>query len=275
MRELRRSLREALDFVWLFATSLGSRPRSHPSLKLMPLPAPDRPPSDPLRERARELLQAFDDYLAGARQAYTRRTGTHGALMYFGVPLALARRAYREAAMESGDPFHEQVAMLFERSFWDHGISYATDDPARSILSNWLREPPHIETSSAEDWIEQTAEVVRFTKAVPVSGYTVTLSLEAKQTLPRPAVLCLDVGADVSIASASLLLQREAPAEKTDLIWKRSQIWVTVDDPRLEEGDRIDVTVTTGKPIVRSTQVRIGLADSRALARPSLPPAGG
>jgi hypothetical protein len=179
----------------------------------------------------------------------------------FGVPLARARLAYCETAMASGDPFHERVAMLLERGVWAFTISYTTDNPARSILQNWLREEPCIQTLSAEGWVAKTAEVVRFARAGPISGYTVTLALEAKQTLPVPTVLCIDVGTDVSIASVSLILQREVPRKSTDLIWKISRIWVTVDEPRLDEGDRVDVTVTSAKPIGRSTNVRIGSAE--------------
>jgi hypothetical protein len=218
-----------------------------------------------MRQRAEELLQAFDEYEAGARQAWQRRTAIHGALMHCGVPLVGARRAYREAALASGDPFHEQIAALLERRLWPHGISYNTDGPVRRILGNWLREEPRIETRPAEGWVAHTAAVVSFAKQVPVSGYTVTLSLKATQTLPQPAVVCLDVATDVAIASASLVLQRDVTLGSTDLIWKASRIWMTIDDPRLDEGDRIDITITTGKPMVRSISVRIGGPPSPSL----------
>jgi hypothetical protein len=233
---------------------------------LVVLPAPIGPPSDPLRLAARELVQAIDDFVANVDRRYDRafRPGywREGFGSRFSVPLARARNAYCETAWASADPFHEHLATLLGKVASPYWVWTTTDGPVRSTLANWLREEPRLETHPAESWVAQTAQVVEFANAGPIRGYAATLSLEAKQTLPRLTILCIDVGAEVSIASAALVLQREVPRQSIDLIWKASRIWVTADEPSLDEGDRIDVTVTTAKPIARSTDVRIGSAEA-------------
>ena len=135
-----------------------------------------------------------------------------------------------------------------------------TDGPAVRILKNWLREEPRIETLPAEGWVAPTSVIVQFARERPTRSYAATLSLEVKQNLPELVALCVDVGTDVSIASVSLVLERKASSKSADLLWKESRIWVIVEDPRLREGDRIDITLTSARPITQSTSVRIGKA---------------
>ena len=210
-------------------------------------------------------MQAYDDYLANFDKRFDRRFRRYGKETFFdlfALPWSRARRAYCQAAIACADPFHEHLATLLESHFWPW-VVWGTDGPPVRILENWLREEPHIETQPAEGWVAPTSVIVQFARERPTSSYAATLSLEVKQSLPELVVLCIDVGTDVSIASVSLVLKREASSKSTDLLWKESRIWVIVEDPRLREGDRINITLTSAKPITQSTSVRIGKADQR------------
>jgi hypothetical protein len=208
-------------------------------------------------------VQAFDDYLANSDKRFDRRYRRYGKETFFdrfAIPLGYARRAYCQAAFACADPFHEHLATLLERSLSPYMVWMPTDGPAVRILKNWLREEPRIETQPAEGWVAPTSVIVQFARERPTKSYAATLSLEVKQSLPELAALCVDVGTDVSIASVSLVLEREASSKSVDLLWKESRIWVIVEDSRLREGDRIDITLTSARPITQSTRVRIGKA---------------
>jgi hypothetical protein len=43
----------------------------------------------------------------------------------------------------------------------------------------------------------------------------------------------------------------------TDVTWKESRIWLNVDEPRLLEEDRIEITVSSTELIAPSARVRI------------------
>lgn len=253
--------RQPLGSLWLLASRLRPRFRARPPLKLVALPAPIEPPSDPLRQAARDLVQAFDDFATNVDRRYDRafryQLGREGFTSRFGVPLARARKAYCELALASLDPFHEHLASLLESSLSPYWVWTKTDGPVRTILRNWLREEPNLETHTAEPWLSQISAVVKFAMARPASGYTTTLSLEAKQSLPHPAVLRIEVGTDVSIASVQLNLGRETSGARSELIWKKDRIWVTVVSPRLKERDRLDVTLTSVRPLSQSIGIRI------------------
>jgi hypothetical protein len=220
------------------------------------------PPTDPLRQTARDLVRAFDDFADNADRRFDRahrhRLGRSGFISRFGVPLARARTAYCEVAMASADPFHHHLATLVESALWPYFMWTTTDGPVRSILGNWLREEPRVETLPAEPWVTQSSAVLKFATALRATGYTATLSLEAQRELPNPLTLRLDVGTDVSMASVRWVRERVTSSTSTDLIWKRDRIWVIVDGPRLRQGDRLDITITSAKPMAQSIRVRIG-----------------
>jgi hypothetical protein len=173
----------------------------------------------------------------------------------FIVPLKLARDGYYDRASTSSDPFHRQVATLIEdrafRSF------LPTDGPAVRMVRNWLRDEPQIETYPAESWIAVAAQRVEFAREQWTGSHKATLSLEVKQRLRHQAVLYVDVGVDVVSASVSLVTQREASGEKIQAIWKESRIWVMLGESRLDQGDLVNVTISSAKPISRPETVRI------------------
>jgi hypothetical protein len=88
-------------------------------------------------------------------------------------------------------------------------------------------------------------------------SYTSVICLEVRERMPQPAILCVDVSTDVDYANVSLTL-KTALWRKTDVTWKESRIWLIVYEPRLQEEDRIEISVTSSKLIAEYASVRIG-----------------
>jgi hypothetical protein len=131
------------------------------------------------------------------------------------------------------------------------------DAPAIRILRNELRSEPRVETHPAARWLEETSPRMGWAATRPMREYTSILSLEVRQPMPQPALLCVDVGTDVTTAIVSLTLT-SATWRQTDVAWKESRIWLIVDEPRLLAGDRIEITVSSDELIAPAARVRMG-----------------
>jgi hypothetical protein len=228
------------------------------------LPNPPTSASDSLTEAAREYVRAanacaaaWESRFNGRRQSWMK----HGFGLSFIVPLKLARDGYRERAMASTDPFHRHVAMLLDsvpRAY------FGLDGPIIRLLQNWLRDEPRMETRSATSWIAVGAPRIELPRARHAESYTVTLSLEIKRALPPSTVLYVDVGTEVASAMASVNAGNADAKAKADVIWKESRIWVMLGEARLEEGDLVNITVSSAKRISRPESVRIAKAGAEA-----------
>jgi hypothetical protein len=208
-----------------------------------------------LRQAALELVQSSDDFVAGLNKRYQRRW--RGAHIQLGVACARARIAYCEKATASSDPFHQHLATLFENDTRAANfVDFAVDVLPLRILKNWLREEPHLETQPAHGWVTEDSQRVEFARVRPIRSYTATIPLEIKQSFPPATALCVDVGTEVAIANVSLDTDR-GTKRKTDWIWKRSRVWVFVDEPPLDEGDRLSITVSSANPLAQSTSLRV------------------
>jgi hypothetical protein len=269
MRNPWRRLRRVLaDLGWLDGEqSARSRPRS--ALKLV-APPPPGTPDDPLRRAAQELVEAFDAYRNGWETRWDRRKryglGRLGFVSEFGIPLGRAREAYIVTANASSDPFHRRLAELLENRGRLFAFVFGGDAEEIRALANWVREEPRVTTQPAEWLIGEASPRTEVATAWPARSYTTTLSFEVKQTMPQPAILCIDVGTEVASARLSLAPRRDSSRRACHAIWKESRVWAIVDTPRLREGDRLAITVSSARPIAPSAPVRISRARDWRLA---------
>jgi hypothetical protein len=246
----------------LAAKPLEESPR-RPSMRLVALPAHGIP-ADPLRQSAEELVRAFDAYVANVDRRFDRRyrhrLGREDFFSRFGIAWSRARKTYCRVAMASRDPLHHHVAQVFEADqLFAHFPTRYRHGSVIGAVRNWLREEPRVETESADPWIVVTAPILQLGMAGPESSYRATLVLEMRRQLPPSAVLRVDVGAEVDFARVLLLRHGKAASREIDSIWRQSRVWVPTDEAQsLREGDRIEIRLSSMRPIAPCAGARIG-----------------
>jgi hypothetical protein len=227
---------------------------------MLPQVGGDRPPLDPLTQAAWDLVGAYDDYIAAIGSGFDQRSrlARSNWMARFRTRYADARRSYCQKSTESFEPFHREIASLFGDVYRERNFIYpAGDGPVIRFLKNELRAEPRMKTLPAEGWVNEISPRMGSATTRPTRTYTSILALEVKQTMPDPAILCLDVGVGVSEAKVALTL-KTAFWRTTDVMWKESRVWLLVDEPRLGEGDRIEITVFSSELIAPTVPVRIG-----------------
>jgi hypothetical protein len=207
---------------------------------------------DTLTLAAWELVQAFDELLAAMTEAYDHPhgLGKDWWMRPYWTRYGRGLKSYCEKAKDSGDRWHQQLAAVCEGRYVE-GFRVAR------TLKNEFRPEPRLETQSATPWVAEISPRMGTAKTRPMRSYTSVICLEVRERMPQPAILCVDVSTDVDYANVSLTL-KTALWRKTDVTWKESRIWLIVYEPRLQEEDRIEISVTSSKLIAEYASVRIG-----------------